>query len=82
MVAEQVGFAFGIGSGCSLAKISMVAEPKFALGIPTSGCSLAKISMVAELRYRICNRCLCCSLAKISMVAELLSAHRLWIRPL
>ena len=49
MVAE-LNRGYGIGGiGCSLAKISMVAEP----GAPATGvincCSLAKISMVAEL---------------------------------
>ena len=52
MVAEQV-FCGRQGQGsCSLAKISMVAEPGvgLGLGLGLGGCSLAKISMVAELQ--------------------------------
>ena len=55
---------------CSLAKISMVAEPCLVGLYKLHGCSLAKISMVAELSNALKYVCICCSLAKISMVAE------------
>ena len=53
MVAEQ---AMGLKSkqiGCSLAKISMVAERVYTCFIYSSSCSLAKISMVAELHLTV-----------------------------
>ena len=55
---------------CSLAKISMVAEPMKILSEVRGGCSLAKISMVAEPQAMKCITQSSCSLAKISMVAE------------
>ena len=48
MVAERCELRFEYTDSCSLAKISMVAEPVFERNIPTVCCSLAKISMVAE----------------------------------
>ena len=48
MVAEQVTEVNGIADSCSLAKISMVAEPDSSNACCISCCSLAKISMVAE----------------------------------
>ena len=55
---------------CSLAKISMVAEPLRACLKYLTSCSLAKISMVAEQTKDTTFIIVCCSLAKISMVAE------------
>ena len=57
--------------GCSLAKISMVAEPLDQWHCFLCRCSLAKISMVAELLQKAFRGGDSCSLAKISMVAEL-----------
>ena len=71
MVAEQdIKRQYDV-EGCSLAKISMVAELIRNTMKKDICCSLAKISMVAE-RIKISNvQQRCCSLAKISMVAEL-----------
>ena len=63
-------YIFSIIIRCSLAKISMVAEPSFFLSKKRTRCSLAKISMVAEQDFQRIQLGLCCSLAKISMVAE------------
>ena len=49
MVAEQIGPMLSLITGCSLAKISMVAELDISGLAPLYCCSLAKISMVAEL---------------------------------
>ena len=73
MVAEHKDYKKLIQHGCSLAKISMVAELIMPADSVKECCSLAKISMVAEpTRADVVaqNRC---SLAKISMVAELLN---------
>ena len=59
-----------LDAGCSLAKISMVAERSISSMLVRVSCSLAKISMVAELLVLIFRTTGCCSLAKISMVAE------------
>ena len=48
MVAEQFYVINKDFSGCSLAKISMVAEPELFPIVLEACCSLAKISMVAE----------------------------------
>ena len=48
MVAELQGGTQNDDFSCSLAKISMVAEPLMAYSLPKKSCSLAKISMVAE----------------------------------
>ena len=48
MVAEQPASENNPIHRCSLAKISMVAEPLIYELDSTKGCSLAKISMVAE----------------------------------
>ena len=76
MVAEPVKALATFPSGCSLAKISMVAERVIFYFFKKFCCSLAKISMVAEHSARLCFRCKCCSLAKISMVAELRNMQR------
>ena len=49
MVAELASIALVAAESCSLAKISMVAEPYAKQVAGTISCSLAKISMVAEL---------------------------------
>ena len=49
MVAEQFTFYTDNTTGCSLAKISMVAEQVWQSPKKLHSCSLAKISMVAEL---------------------------------
>ena len=49
MVAELNEKKVNLGSSCSLAKISMVAEPYLTAFSAHHSCSLAKISMVAEL---------------------------------
>ena len=70
MVAEHISLFYHHLTSCSLAKISMVAEPAID-GVYTSlGCSLAKISMVAERQLYEVELLDGCSLAKISMVAE------------
>ncbi|MBF1084369.1 MAG: hypothetical protein HXL43_08555, partial [Solobacterium sp.] len=46
--AEQTQLLKVLSARCSLAKISMVAEPSGTPGKSERGCSLAKISMVAE----------------------------------
>ena len=51
MVAEQDNVFYRGLRCCSLAKISMVAEPEAVPGYRTNCCSLAKISMVAEPFY-------------------------------
>ena len=48
MVAEHLNEGLSEVIGCSLAKISMVAELVLGLFNTITGCSLAKISMVAE----------------------------------
>ena len=48
MVAELEPVAVAFAVGCSLAKISMVAEQLCQFHFCGWGCSLAKISMVAE----------------------------------
>ena len=48
MVAELATMTLDLGAGCSLAKISMVAELLLKQEKQLTGCSLAKISMVAE----------------------------------
>ena len=70
MVAELSSDAFTLSSGCSLAKISMVAEHILLCIFCQLGCSLAKISMVAEHNFGTNYGSIGCSLAKISMVAE------------
>ena len=70
MVAELSHLWRSNNTGCSLAKISMVAERKAQCIKEWKRCSLAKISMVAELFFVKLKRGGCCSLAKISMVAE------------
>ena len=70
MVAEPIVSVDNQACGCSLAKISMVAEHSRCKTIVLQSCSLAKISMVAELWVRVCSSPSRCSLAKISMVAE------------
>ena len=70
MVAEQQADEFQKTDGCSLAKISMVAELVCHLMMIHVCCSLAKISMVAELYCALYCIWIGCSLAKISMVAE------------
>ena len=52
MVAERKHLFAKSISGCSLAKISMVAELVGTIKLISFGCSLAKISMVAELSLR------------------------------
>ena len=49
MVAEQDTEEHQKKDCCSLAKISMVAEPVLYSVVTFTSCSLAKISMVAEL---------------------------------
>ncbi len=49
MVAEHKRLDNILSLGCSLAKISMVAEPSRQIWSNVYSCSLAKISMVAEL---------------------------------
>ena len=71
MVAEQQIAPGTRGLGCSLAKISMVAEHDELKFVPKTRCSLAKISMVAEHTNASNREKPSCSLAKISMVAEL-----------
>ena len=71
MVAEHLVYLFLLPISCSLAKISMVAEPEHDVSIPGISCSLAKISMVAEPPLADFIKGASCSLAKISMVAEL-----------
>ena len=70
MVAERDRSEVVRYYGCSLAKISMVAELHLALTHYTACCSLAKISMVAEPTKNPEIIQQSCSLAKISMVAE------------
>ena len=70
MVAELDPVKPPHSSGCSLAKISMVAERLADDRFNVSCCSLAKISMVAERPTRVRSELVSCSLAKISMVAE------------
>ena len=70
MVAEQDSLRLFFVDCCSLAKISMVAEPVRRATSRPARCSLAKISMVAELLMNLIVCSICCSLAKISMVAE------------
>ena len=70
MVAEPKILIFCVSLGCSLAKISMVAELTHDSYMRRDSCSLAKISMVAEPSRETATDNLCCSLAKISMVAE------------
>ena len=49
MVAVHIPYIYDNGKGCSLAKISMVAEQYCLQFLCFCSCSLAKISMVAEL---------------------------------
>ena len=70
MVAELKRSINNQLSGCSLAKISMVAEHHIITVARDGGCSLAKISMVAERQLSLKELAKRCSLAKISMVAE------------
>ena len=72
MVAEQAQDHRYYSQCCSLAKISMVAEPIPLGNTIFSSCSLAKISMVAEHPLLLLLFPQGCSLAKISMVAELI----------
>ena len=53
MVAEPKNAIKKLLIGCSLAKISMVAERWKRNKITLIGCSLAKISMVAELESEV-----------------------------
>ena len=71
MVAELNGIIISKLFCCSLAKISMVAEPSDEYKFLEDCCSLAKISMVAEPLPFNQSQVYSCSLAKISMVAEL-----------
>ena len=70
MVAEPLAEKLADAIGCSLAKISMVAERFVPINNCGRCCSLAKISMVAERIMVNEERMFGCSLAKISMVAE------------
>ena len=70
MVAERLRYHLLALGCCSLAKISMVAEPNCSSHSLSSSCSLAKISMVAEPAEQLEELSNSCSLAKISMVAE------------
>ena len=70
MVAELERWFICLILGCSLAKISMVAERTVVNEEVGASCSLAKISMVAERVPFPADSTLSCSLAKISMVAE------------
>ena len=70
MVAEPLAEKLADAIGCSLAKISMVAERFVPINNCGRCCSLAKISMVAEQTFSHFVEYLSCSLAKISMVAE------------
>ena len=70
MVAELTRDDYRSMLGCSLAKISMVAEQTLGVRFNGGRCSLAKISMVAEQKQASNIQLLGCSLAKISMVAE------------
>ena len=79
MVAELSNSDLAYKTRCSLAKISMVAEPLIEFGNMSLCCSLAKISMVAERRGYRTSSVDSCSLAKISMVAEQLIMLRKWL---
>ena len=70
MVAERIIVEDNNPLGCSLAKISMVAEQSSRGMKRRPSCSLAKISMVAEPSTSNMHEKASCSLAKISMVAE------------
>ena len=77
MVAEPAVIEATANLGCSLAKISMVAELWYRVCYCCLCCSLAKISMVAEQEHCFTIFSKGCSLAKISMVAERCSLSRI-----